>query len=402
MKILYFNCFSGISGDMTLSALIDLGIDKDLFINELNKLGLEGWEIVFSSVFKHGIGARRIEVIVHENEDDAHHHHHHHHHRNMTDIIQIIDKSGITHNAKELAKRIFMRLAIAEAKTHGTIPDKVHFHEVGAVDSIIDIVGTAICIDILQPDKIMASTLHDGYGFVECQHGMIPVPVPAVTEVLSSSNIKIEQLDIEGEMITPTGAAIIAELSESFGVMPQMRIIKTGYGAGKKDFPIPNLLRIIEGEALTDMNQDTVTVIETNIDDSTPEIIAYTMEKLFEAGARDVFFTPVYMKKCRPATMITIICDEYKVPVMEDILYRETSTIGVRKYRAERTCLPRKTVTVSTPYGEVKAKETGYDGALRVTLEYDDASRLAREKNIALREIFDSLKGDINVSEKTC
>jgi uncharacterized protein (TIGR00299 family) protein len=382
MKILYFDCFSGISGDMTLSALLDLGVDKDLLLSELNKLGLNGWAMQVSDVAKHGIGAKQVDIHFHE------HHAHSHSHRNMADIVHIIDESGITAYAKDLAKRIFMRLAVAEAKVHGTTPEKVHFHEVGAFDSIIDIVGAAICIDILSPDKIYASVLHDGYGFVECQHGTIPVPVPAVTEVLAARGVGFKQLDVEGEMMTPTGAAIIAELAESFGPMPEMNVTKAGYGAGKKDFPLPNLLRIIEGETLASRDVDVVTVIETNIDDTTPEIMGYVMERLFEAGARDVFFTPVYMKKCRPATILSVLCDAGKVAAMEDILFRETSTIGLRKYNAERTCLPRKAATVSTPYGEVKAKEIRYGATVRLTLEYEDACRLAREKNVPLKDIL--------------
>ncbi len=417
MKILYFDCFSGISGDMTLAALLDLGVGKEQLVNELKKIHLHGWEIELSETAKHGIGAKHVEVILedekhshhghhHHHEHtpdhghhhhDGHEHHHHHHgehghvHRNMSDIARMIDDSGISEGAKDLAKRIFMRLAIAEAKVHGTTPDKVHFHEVGAVDSIIDIVGTAICIDILSPDQVYSSVLHDGYGFVNCQHGMIPVPVPAVTEVLANAGVSFKQLDIEGEMMTPTGAAIVTELAQRFGPMPEMKVVKTGYGAGKKDFPIPNILRVVMGEAVSSAGSDRVTVIETNIDDTTPEIMGYVMDKLLQAGARDVFFTPVYMKKGRPATMISIICDNSAVAVMEDILFRETSTIGVRKHEVARTCLPRKAVTIPTPYGEVKAKETHYKEVKRLTLEYDDACRLAKENGVSLKDIYGSL-----------
>jgi uncharacterized protein (TIGR00299 family) protein len=342
-----------------------------------------------------------VDVIV---EEKAHTHHHkglhffHHHahahhphvHRTMADIARIIDESGITAGAKSLAKRIFVRLAVAEAKIHGSTPDKVHFHEVGAVDSIIDIVGTAICIDLLAPDKICASVLHDGRGFVKCQHGTIPVPVPAVTEVLAARGTAFKQLDIEGELMTPTGAAIIAELAESFGPMPEMKIIKTGYGSGTKDFPIPNLLRVVQGEPVAGKKpeQDTVTVIETNIDDTTPEILGYVMERLLEAGAHDVFFSPVYMKKCRPATWLHVLCDEADLLAMEHILFTETSTIGLRKYRVERTCLPRKAATLSTPYGEVKAKETTFGDTSRLCIEYEDARRIAREKGLPLRDVY--------------
>ncbi|MDR3184086.1 MAG: nickel pincer cofactor biosynthesis protein LarC [Prevotellaceae bacterium] len=384
MSILYFDCFTGISGDMALSALIDVGVDVGRLTGELKKLLPDGWELKLSEVSKHGIGAKRVEVIVERQE---------HAHRTMSDIARIIDESGISAGAKDLAKRIFMRLAVAEAKIHGSTPDEVHFHEVGAVDSIIDIAGTAICVDMLAPDKIYASVLHDGHGFVKCRHGTIPVPVPAVTEVLAARGAALKQLDVEGELMTPTGAAIIAELAESFGPMPEMKIVRTGYGAGTKDFPVPNLLRIVRGEttAATAQEQDTVTVLETNIDDTTPEILGYVMEKLLEAGVRDVFFSPVYMKKCRPATCIHVLCDEADIPAVERILFTETSTIGLRKYRAERTCLPRKSVMVSTPHGDVKAKEATFGNTSRLFIEYEDARRIAREKGIPLRDVYNCI-----------
>ena len=409
---------------MTLAALLDLGVDKDLLVSELQKLGIDGWQIVVSDTSKHGIGAKHVDVVLEEHDHEHHHdhdhnhphthnhehkhehthegligkitglfHHHEHHHehkhihRNMADIAEIINKSAITEGAKDLALRIFMRLAVAEAKVHGTTPEKVHFHEVGAVDSIIDIVGAAICIDILSPDKVFASVLHDGYGFVKCQHGTIPIPVPAVTEVLAARGATIRQLDIEGEMLTPTGAAIVAELAESFGAMPQMKIINTGYGAGRKDFPIPNILRLSLGET-SENTGDSVTVIETNIDDTPPEILGYVMKKLFDAGAKDVFFTPIYMKKARPATMISVICCDDDIPIMENILFTETSTIGLRKHRVERTCLPRKRVKINTPFGDVWAKEVTVGDKTRIAVEYDDACRLAEEKNVALIEIY--------------
>jgi uncharacterized protein (TIGR00299 family) protein len=254
MHVLYFDCFSGISGDMALSALLDLEIEKDFLIKELKKLPLEGWQIELSTVHRNGFNAKQLEVIIEESTHYHHYGHTHgqeseqeHAHRSMEDIERIINISGISNNAKLLAKKIFMRLAIAEAKVHNTTPREVHFHEVGAIDSILDIVGTAICIDMLSPDKIYASDLQDGHGFTECRHGKIPVPVPAVKEIFAEKNIPLKQIDIEGEMITPTGAAIIAELAESFGSMPEMEIIKTGYGAGKKIFPLPNVLKVVQG-----------------------------------------------------------------------------------------------------------------------------------------------------------
>jgi uncharacterized protein (TIGR00299 family) protein len=396
MNILYFDCFAGVSGDMTLSALVDLGVDSAQLTGELKKLRLEGWELRVSRVSKHGIGATHVDVVV---RDKAHghgwfHHHHSHTHRTMADIAQIIAESGISERAKDTAMRIFMRLAVAEAKIHGSTPEAVHFHEVGAVDSIIDIVGAAVCLDILAPDRVCASVLHDGHGFVKCQHGTIPVPVPAVVEVLAARGVAFKQLDVEGELMTPTGAAIMAELADSFGAMPEMKVLQTGYGAGTKDFGIPNLLRVVRGESIDQPSAlpeaDAVVVIETNIDDTSPEVLGYVMGKLFEAGAKDVFFTPIYMKKSRPATMLSVLCEEAKTGSMEHILFSETSTIGLRKYLASRTCLPRQAATVSTPYGEVKGKETNYNGRRRLTIEYDDACRLAREKNVPLKWIMDT------------
>ena len=397
MTTLYFDCFSGISGDMTLAALVDLGVDKKLLIDELQKLNLHGWEMKFSEVIKQGIQAKHVEVILEEPEHSHFHLHHllgkqEHVHRNMTDITSLIDNSSISARAKESAKRIFMRLAVAEAKIHGTTPDKVHFHEVGAVDSIIDIVGAAICLDILSPDRICASVLHDGYGFTKCQHGTIPIPVPAVTEMLATRGISFRQLDVEGELMTPTGAAIVLETSESFGTMPEMKITKTGYGAGKKDFTLPNVLRVVWGESIETGTSGSIIIIETNIDDTTPEILGYVMDRLFEAGAKDVFFTPVYMKKHRPATQLTVICDEAQIPRMEHILFTETSTIGLRKFQADRTCLPREIVKVTTPYGEVQAKKVSFGSLTRTALEYEDACRLAKEKNVPLAEIYRSFK----------
>ena len=400
MKILYFDCFAGISGDMTLAALLDLGVDFKQLVGELEKLHLDGWELKTSVVSKHGISAKHVDVIV-KHEKHAHHlfHRHAHAHRTMADMARIIADSGLSDNAKALSHRIFMRLAVAEAKIHGTTPEKVHFHEVGAVDSIIDIVGTAICIDLLSPESICASVLRDGHGFVRCQHGKIPVPVPAVMEVLAARGVALKQTDIEGEMITPTGAAIVAELAESFGAAPEMQVSKTGYGAGTKEFSIPNLLRVFWGETslaehTKQAQEHMVTVVETNIDDTTPEILGYVMERLLEAGARDVFFTPIYMKKCRPATRINVLCDDADVAAMERILFTETSTIGLRKYRVERTCLPRKTLTITTPYGEVRAKETLYEDTRRISIEYEDARRLAKEKNVPLKAIMNRSEAD--------
>ena len=281
-KVLYFDCFSGISGDMTLAALIDLGIDKEAFMTEISKINVEGFEINFSRTEKSGIGAQDVDVILTNGEFDEHEHHEHNHeshehmhehnheqhehihehgshehthehhhahvHRNISDVYSIIDNSTISENAKELSKRIFMRVAKAEAKVHSKPIEEVHFHEVGALDSIVDIIGTSILIDMIKPDKIYSSVVNEGHGFIKCQHGFMPVPAPATAEIFADSNVVYKQIDVDNEMVTPTGAAIIAELSEGFGMCPPMNIKKTGYGAGKRNFVIPNVLRVIMGE----------------------------------------------------------------------------------------------------------------------------------------------------------
>ena len=289
-KVLYFDCFAGISGDMTLGALLDTGIDHKAFLDEMAKLNVEGFEIKIGRADKNGIGATDVDVILtngefeehhsHEHSHEGEHHHEHEHshehahehehshehmhdhtheqhshehkhthvHRNFYDVSKIIDESSITENAKELAKKIFMRVALSEAKVHGKTLEEVHFHEVGALDSIVDIIGTAVLIDMIKPDKIVSSVIHDGHGFIMCQHGKIPVPVPATMEIFAAAGVKIHQCDVENEMVTPTGAAIIAELSENYGVCPEMKVVKTGYGAGKRQFDIPNVLRVLIGE----------------------------------------------------------------------------------------------------------------------------------------------------------
>ncbi len=249
MKVLYFDCFSGISGDMTLGAFIDIGIDKEEFLEEINKLNIEGFDIEFSKVKKNGIEATDVNINIHKNcnehEGDDHHEHHH---RNLQDIEKIIKDSNLDNRVKELSKAMFLNIAKAEAKIHGTSIDKIHFHEVGAIDSIIDIIGVAICINLLGIEKIISSPLHDGTGFVRCQHGLIPIPAPATLEILTTNNVPFYTSDIKNELITPTGATIIATLVEEFGPIPEMSIKKIGYGSGKRDLEIPNLLRIIIGE----------------------------------------------------------------------------------------------------------------------------------------------------------
>ena len=421
MKILYFDCFSGISGDMTLAALLDLNPGNfDYLVSQLETLNINGWNVNQERRNKNGINANYIKVILEnqEHNEHDHSHNHSHEHRNFADILHIINHSKISPNAKELSKNIFERIAKAEAKIHGTDIDKVNFHEVGAVDSIIDIVGAAVLLDLIisqnNIEKIYCSVVNDGHGFTHCQHGKIPVPAPATVEIFANAGVKTNQINIPKELVTPTGAAIIAEIAGSFGFMPEMTAIKTGYGAGTRDLEIPNIVRVIMGELsvgatarVARVNNlrwrrfagdregrpyENITVIETNIDDCLAEILAYTMEKLLKEGANDVFFTPVYMKKNRPAVKLTVLCREDLTEKMAKIIFAETTTIGLRIREEKRICLERKADTVRTAYGDLKVKEIEFDGEKRLTPEYEDAKKLAESAGVPLYKIYESVR----------
>ena len=319
-------------------------------------------------------------------------HKHHHEHRNLNDVYSVIDNSTINQNSKKLAKRIFERVAKAEAKVHNKTIEEVHFHEVGAIDSIIDIVGTAILINKIKPDKIISSVVNDGYGFIECAHGTISVPVPATSEIFANSKVKFKQIDIDTELVTPTGAAIIAELSEEFTTLPAIVTEKIGWGAGFKELKIPNVLKVYYGE-IQEKNEDIV-VMETNIDDTTGEILGYTLERLFENGALDVFYTPIFMKKNRPAYRLTVVCKKENMINLQNIIFKETTTIGIR-YRFEaRTELERENIEINTQYGKIKAKKVKSNEETYIYPEYESLKKLAKENKIPLKELYklDGLK----------
>ncbi len=390
MKILYFDCFSGISGDMTIGALLSLGIDHEQFRSELNKISLDGFHVTIKDVVKNGISATDFDVHI-EAHDHHDHDHEHSHGRHLTEILDLIEKSTISENAKSLSKKIFNRLAQAEAKVHHTTPEQVHFHEVGAVDSIVDIIGAAICIDLLSPDKICASIINDGYGFTHCAHGKIPIPVPAVLEIFSNASVQFRQINVDKELVTPTGAAIIAELAESFSLCPSMNVTKTGYGAGKRNNEMPNVLRVMLGETIE--SSEEITIIETNIDDCSPEILSYTMEKLLKNGAHDVFFTPIYMKKNRPSVMMTVLCAHTQLDTMKAILFSETTTIGMRYHVENRFCLPRTFRSVSTKYGDVDVKCVRLHDGEKTYVEFETAKALAEKSNVPIHAIYAEVQG---------
>ena len=374
MKVLYFDCFSGISGDMALGAFLDMGIDKDWFAKQLDKLHLNGFTLNIGKTMKNGIAATKVDVVLKEDG-------HNHHGRSLKDIIRLIDDSDIQSGAKSIAKAIFNRLARAEAKVHNTTAESIHFHEVGAVDSIVDIVGCAICIDKLKPEKIFASPLKDGRGFVSCQHGKIPVPVPAVCELAYERGISLQTCEIEGEMITPTGAAILCELAEDFISMPSIKVIGKGYGAGTKDFEIPNLLRVFLGEK--DESKNKVWLIETNLDDITAEELGFAAERLFEAGALDVFYTPIYMKKNRPAYKLSVICDKYAP--FEELIFKHTITRAAQAANGQDGAMR---YVIDTPQGaKLKVWQIGDVKKYARNISVQPA----RSSGRSFREVFDEI-----------
>ena len=402
MKTLYFDCSSGISGNMTLGALLEIIGDDNFLLNELKKLNIDGYKIEISSKVKNGITGKYVDVILdeecnhhheheHQDNENIHEHehnhaHHHHEHRNLNDVNEIIDESSIDEKSKDLAKRIFLRVAKAESKVHNKPLEEVHFHEVGAIDSIVDIVGTAILINKINPDKIISSIVNDGYGFIECAHGTMAVPVPATTEIFASSNVKFRQIEVDTELVTPTGAAIIAELAEDFTMLPAMVTKKVGWGAGYKDLSIPNVLKVYLGD-MSEPNENFI-VMETNIDDCSGEILGHTEELLFESGALDVFFTPIFMKKNRPAYRMTVACRREDMLNLQKIIFRETTTIGIR-YRSEyRTELKREKIEVKTKFGEIKAKKVKYNGETYIYPEYESLKEVASKNNIPLKELY--------------
>lgn len=387
MKTLYFDCSSGISGNMTLGALIEIVGDDNYLLNELKKLNVDGYRIEISNKVKNGITGKYVDVIL---EDDEHEHHqeheHQHAHRNLNDVNEIIDNSSIDDKSKELAKRIFLRVAKAESKVHNKPLEEVHFHEIGAIDSIVDILGTAILINKINPDKIMSSIVNDGYGFIECAHGTMSVPVPATSEIFASSNVKFRQIDVDTELVTPTGAAIIAELAEEFTTLPAMVTEKIGWGAGYKDLKIPNILKVYYGEM--EQQSENFVVMETNVDDCSGEVLAYTSEKLFENGALDVFYTPIFMKKGRPAYRLSVACRKEDMFKLQNIMFKETTTIGIRYRFESRTELGREMVEIDTKYGKLKAKKVTNDGETYVYPEYESLKEIAKKSNIPLKELY--------------
>lgn len=395
MKIAYFDCFAGISGDMTLGALVDAGADFERLKSELSGLGVTDYDLKLDKVVKHGITASDITVDIHQHHHHHDHNHHHHHHdRSFSEIKIMIEQSDLSTEVKARSIAIFKRLGEAEAKIHGKTIEEMHFHEVGAVDSIVDIVGVCICMDMLGIDEIYSSPVPTFHGLVQIAHGTFPLPAPATAEILK--NIPWRELGIEGEIVTPTGASILAELSSGFGPMPAMTTQSIGYGSGKKDFGIPNVLRVVIGEKadLPEHNSHhkhkSVQVIETNLDDLNPQTYEIVMERLFAACALDVYLTPIQMKKNRPAVLLSVICAPSDTAKMADIILEETSSIGVRISSQHRICLPREMVTVDTTFGPIRLKiARKNDETVNIQPEYDDCKAAALKHKVALKMVRD-------------
>ncbi len=393
--VLYFDCASGISGDMTIGALLDLGADREKLIHAIDSLGIDGYELKFDRVIKNSVSAFKFDVMLTEHHDHESHgtegHHHHHGHRHLGDIVRIIEGGALTPRASELAKKMFGVVAEAEAKAHGVEVEQVHFHEVGAVDSIIDIVGTAVCIDDLDPEYVVISPLSEGQGYVNCAHGTLPVPVPAVANIAAAHGLKLRITDTMGEMVTPTGAAIAAVLSSERELPREFKIDRIGIGAGTREYENPNVLRVMllkpeEGDV------DTVTELETNIDDCTPEAMGFVMDMLFKAGAKDAYFTGVQMKKSRPGVLLTVICAPEDRRKMEDIIFTHTSTIGIRYREMKRSVLKREKIEFDTELGRAGGKIVSGRGVHRFVPEYDDVKKIAEERRLPFDMVYSAVK----------
>jgi hypothetical protein len=388
MKIAYFDCFSGISGDMTVGALLDAGLKIETLEKELKKLGLSGYQLEVNKVVKKGISATRFKVKIKEEGVE----------RRFKDILTILEESKLDGEIKKETIKIFFNIAQVESKIHQKDIDKIHFHEIGGLDSIIDITSAVIGIKTLRIEEIHSSALPVGKGFVKCAHGVIPVPAPATLELLK--NIPTYNGGIESEMITPTGAAIISTLAKSFGERPLMKIERIGYGAGEKEFTIPNLLRVSIGEKiLKDENlkdgyvSDEAVLIETNIDDMNPEFYDYIMDQLFSQGALDVFLTPIQMKKNRPAHMLSIIVYEQNLKEILEVLFSESTTLGVRLRELKRLRLGQQNFIAETKYGKIKVKVGMFKGEIKnIAPEYEDCKKMAKQHQVPLKEVYEEVK----------
>ncbi len=424
-KTLYLECYSGISGDMTVAALLDLGADREVLKESLKSLPVGGFRTEITRVKKSGLDACDFSVILEQDNHDhdmeylhgseksytGHHEHSHevnneHHHghthshehpheyRGMKEITEIIQKSEMTVRAKKMAMRVFDILAQAESKAHGVPVEEVHFHEVGAVDSIVDIAAIAICMDNLDISNVIVPVLYEGTGFIRCQHGQIPVPVPAVTHIAETHKLKLKITDIQGELVTPTGAAVVAAFRTSDRLPEDFTMLKTGIGAGKRQYRCPGILRAMLIRETTDLQiKDIIWKLETDMDDCGGEMMGHVMNLLMANGAREVHYTPIYTKKNRPAYTLTVICKESEREKLENLIFSETTTIGIRRVEMERTILRREIQKKDTPVGTAIVKAcTLPDGNIRYYPEYENVAELAERNQLSFRETYDRIR----------
>lgn len=424
-KTLYLECYSGISGDMTVAALLDLGADREVLKESLKSLPVGGFRTEITRVKKSGLDVCDFSVILeqdnhdhdmeylhgseksyaghHEHSHEMNHEHHHghthshehpHEHRGMKEITEIIQKSEMTARAKKMAMRVFGILAQAESKAHGVPVEEVHFHEVGAVDSIVDIAAIAICMDNLDISNVIVPVLYEGTGFIRCQHGQIPVPVPAVTHIAETHKLKLKITDIQGELVTPTGAAVVAAFRTSDRLPEDFTMLKTGIGAGKRQYRCPGILRAMLIRETTDLQiKDIIWKLETDMDDCGGEMMGHVMNLLMVNGAREVHYTPIYTKKNRPAYTLTVICKESEREKLENLIFSETTTIGIRRVEMERTILQREIQKKDTPVGTAIVKAcTLPDGNIRYYPEYENVAELAERNQLSFRETYDRIR----------
>jgi uncharacterized protein (TIGR00299 family) protein len=383
MKTLYFDCFAGASGDMILGALVAAGVSPQELKDQLSLLGVSGYAIDFDTVNRSGISATYARVQTAPE----------HAHRHLSDILKIIYDSRLSDRVKQRSAQIFSRLAEAEARVHNEPIEKIHFHEVGALDAIIDVVGAAIGFDLLRIEHFVSSALHVGSGMVDMNHGRFPVPPPAVTELLEGA--PFYSTEIKGELLTPTGAAIITTVCSEFGAVPQMKLEHTGYGAGTREYEkFPNVLRLMIGETADVQHRDgKLWMLETNVDDMSPQVFGHVMERAFELGALDCYFTPIQMKKNRPGVLLSVLCAAAERDSLQDLLFSETTTLGIRSYEVERRALERRTVRVETQYGPIDVKVAQLNGHIVKEMpEYEQCRQAARDANVPLRIVEDAAR----------
>ena len=390
MRIAYFDCFSGASGDMILGSLIDVGLSPRRLREELKKLRISTIDLKAKKVLRAGLAATRV-IVEGKNEKRSH--------RNLKEILRIVERSGVEADVKEKSREIFKRIASVEGKIHGTPMGEIHFHELGGLDSIVDIVGSVWGIRQLGIEEIYVSKVNVGGGFVKCEHGILPVPAPATLLLMEGK--PIYSSGVERELFTPTGAAILTSLGSGFGPMPPINVERVGHGAGRDDLPHPNLLRLIVGTSVSTSGRERVVVIETNIDDMNPQFYDYVIEGLLGMKVLEVFITPILMKKNRPGHLLTVICPSEKLAAVTEFLLRETTTIGLRWHEEERAKTDREIIPRQTKYGKIRFKLARWEGkVVNFSPEYEDCKRLALEKGVPLKEIFEEARKEVVAFQK--